>query len=457
MQHRQALLILNLLAMAPCPAFAHAAEQGFVLLLPTDLYTGAGVFAVVLTVLVLFVAPPQVMRWLFQPIRLPWLRLRWLPLITSTVAALFLCVLVLAGLFGPRDPLANPLSLLVWTVFWIGLVSIHGLFGGVWALLSPLSGPFRLLRWLFGPWSYARLPGRLRTWPLLTGFFIFGYILLADPAPSDPARLARITAIYWASSLLLMCVFGPRWLLRGEVFTALMRAYGMIAMFRSGKLGAPGWAVVKRKTPVGVAVFSVFLLATGSFDGLNETFWWLGQLGINPLEFPGRSAVIWQTAFGLLAFNLSLILVFMGTLRMGHWLAGVQRPIADLLCRYAPTLLPIALGYHIAHYLPSFMVNSQYAVVALSDPFLTGADYLGLGEFYVTTGFFNTQESVRRIYLTQSGAIVAGHIVAVLMAHAVALHSHDTHRTALTSQAPLAVFMVAYTWFGLWLLASPRF
>ena len=91
-----------------------------------------------------------------------------------------------------------------------------------------------------------------------------------------------------------------------------------------------------------------------------------------------------------------------------------------LFRQFGPTLLPIALGYHVAHYLPSFMVDSQYALVALSDPLLNGADILGLGEFYVSTGFFNTQASVRVIYLTQAGAVVIGHILAVLSAHAVA-------------------------------------
>jgi hypothetical protein len=96
-------------------------------------------------------------------------------------------------------------------------------------------------------------------------------------------------------------------------------------------------------------------------------------------------------------------------------------------------------------------------LVALSDPLLNGSDLLGLGEFYVSTGFFNTQDSVRRIYLTQAGAIVAGHVIAVLTAHAVALRHNSSHRAAVLSQLPLAAFMVAYTWFGLWLLASPRF
>ena len=85
-----------------------------------------------------------------------------------------------------------------------------------------------------------------------------------------------------------------------------------------------------------------------------------------------------------------------------------------------------------------------------------GADFLQLGTYYVTTGFFNSQDSVRLIWLTQAAAVVGGHILAVMLAHAIALRHFGTTRHAVLSQVPLALFMVLYTLFGLWLLASPR-
>ena len=153
-----------------------------------------------------------------------------------------------------------------------------------------------------------------------------------------------------------------------------------------------------------------------------------------------------------------LVIVFALALTLGRLMANPQqRQLGSDIQRFAPTLLPIALGYHIAHYLPSFMVDIQWFLVAVSDPMATGADWLGLGEFYVSTGFFNSKSSVKAIYLTQASAVVLGHIIAVLSAHAVALKTYETHRLAVLSQVPLAVFMLAYTYFGLWLLASPRF
>lgn len=63
------------------------------------------------------------------------------------------------------------------------------------------------------------------------------------------------------------------------------------------------------------------MLGSGSFDGLNETFWWLAVLGVNPLEFPGRSAVVLPNVLGLVLANLALLAVYALTIRAGLWLA----------------------------------------------------------------------------------------------------------------------------------------
>ncbi|MEM1401558.1 MAG: hypothetical protein AAGF58_16840, partial [Pseudomonadota bacterium] len=72
------------------------------------------------------------------------------------------------------------------------------------------------------------------------------------------------------------------------------------------------------------------------------------------------------------------------------------------------------------------------------------------------TSFFNTQATVQTIWLTQAGAVVLGHIMSVLVGHAIAERLLGDARRAAISQLPLSVFMIAYTLFGLWLLASPR-
>ena len=135
-------------------------------------------------------------------------------------------------------------------------------------------------------------------------------------------------------------------------------------------------------------------MGSGSFDGLNETFFWLGLLGINPLEFPGRSAVIGQNLVGLICTNAALIVAFAACLWIGERIAGSGRSLKHAFCLFAPSILPIAIAYHVAHYLTSFMVDGQYFVKMLNDPMGRGADLLRFGDFYVTTGIFTTPGKV---------------------------------------------------------------
>ncbi|MGK7752973.1 MULTISPECIES: hypothetical protein [unclassified Roseovarius] len=442
-------------------AWAHASEQSFVLLLPTDVYIAAGVASVVLTVLLLAVLPSRAGEAVFAPVGLV-RRPRWAVRHgTSLLATGVLAFGVWQGFAGPRTPMENPVPLLIWTVWWVALVSLQGLVGNHWRWTNPWTGVVAVLvRWT-GMRALMRYPRGWGYWPAVVLFLAFAAFLLCDPAPADPARLASAVGFYWYAVLFGVLLFGPAFLLRGEMVTVMMRAYGRMGLLAHARgrlaIGLWGWqGVVRRAPPLGMAVLMVFLLGTGSFDGLNETFWWLGVIGVNPLEFPGRSAVVVPNLIGLVVANLGLLAVFAACLWLGERIAGTGRSLRQAVCLFAPSVLPIALGYHVAHYLPTFLVEVQYVVQMLDDPLANGAHFLGMDGFYVTTGFFNTQDTVRRIWLSQAGAVVVGHVVAILMAHALAMRDGADRRRAVLGQAPLAVFMVAYTFFGLWLLASPR-
>ncbi len=459
----RALLVPAVSAMVPAgPALAHASEQGFVLLLPTGIYILAGTTSVAVTILLVSVLPPGALAAAFEP-----LKLMRAPVaararhVTSCLAWVLLVWLIWVGQTGPGDPLSNPLPLFVWTLWWVGFVTLQGLLGNLWAWVNPWSGPVAITRAVLGLAPFLRLPVRAGHSLAIVSFLGFMAVLLADPAPSDPPHLAGYVAGYWVFTYVALLAFGPRWMYRAEGLSVLMQSYARMNLFgRSGNraaLGLPGWRVPARAVPVpGLAVFMLVMLGSGSFDGLNETFWWLDLLGINPLEFPGRSAVVLPTLAGFLVANLTLILVFLAALRLGLALARVRLPPARAFCLFAPSILPIALGYHIAHYLPGFLVNAQYSLAAASDPLGTGADLLGLGRYYVTTSFFNTQASVRVIWLSQAGAVVGGHVLAVMLAHVLAVRQFGPGRAAVLVGTPLALFMVLYTLFGLWLLASPR-
>ena len=456
MRVRDIIFAVKAGALAPSIAYAHVAEQGFVLLLPTGAWSAAGVAVVLLTVLALAFMPERTARAMFTPRFFHLRDAAGLRVATSLAATAALFALVVIGLDGPRNPLSNLMPLGLWTAFWIALVTLAGLAGDLWRWINPWTGLFRLI----GPdRPLARLPERLGVWPavvVMIGFFAF---LLADVAPDDPARLAYLIGGYWLATFAALFVFGEAWLRQGEAASVLFAQYGDLSALRLSArpgFGAPGWRLLERPANLSAGVFALVLLGAGSFDGVNETFWWLAQIDVNPLEFPGRSAIIAPTLIGLSAAILALIIVFAVIIWLGLALIGEATQFGEAFAVLALSLLPIAFGYHIAHYLTAFLVSGQYFIAALSDPWATGADLLGIAPYYVTTGFFNHMDSVRVIWLTQAGAVVIGHVWSVLLAHRMALRLLGEGRKAALATAPLSAFMIGYTFLGLWLLAAPR-
>lgn len=451
------LSVFMFFGLSSGPSFAHVSERALVLLLPTDFYTNFGVAAVVATIALTVLMPPRMFRFLTaqnRPARSTKPSGGWRN-ITSLLAFLIFALLIALGLWGPRDPLINLLPLSVFTLWWICLPILQALFGNIWAWINPWGG---LLWFVFRGHHLFELPQRLGHWPALATYLLASIYTLTDIAPTDPARLAWAAGGYWIFTFIMSGLFGSEWLRRAEGFTLLFNLFARIAPVSLAplRLSFPGKQILgEARLGTSVAVFSITLLALGSFDGLNETFWWMAQVGINPLAFPGRSAVIIPNRFGMFAAVILLNIAFAICVWIGLALIGRSRDFHKSYCRMALTILPIAAGYHLAHYMTSAMVSLQYMVVALNDPLHSGASLLGLKDFYVTTSFFNQHHTVERIWLIQAGAIVISHMIAVTLSHAIALQAFGSHKAAIISQIPVTLFMVLYTYFGLWLLASP--
>ena len=124
-------------SFTPGRALAHASDQSFVLLLPTGAYITAGVTAVILTVVALFLIPERLIRGLFKHKPLITSRTSNLPTFTSLASFTLLAALVALGIAGPRDPLSNLMPLVFWTLGWVGIVSLSGVFGNLWHWLNP--------------------------------------------------------------------------------------------------------------------------------------------------------------------------------------------------------------------------------------------------------------------------------------------------------------------------------
>ncbi|MGN6305520.1 MAG: hypothetical protein ACTHNH_11930 [Mesorhizobium sp.] len=455
------LAVIVPLLFLPTSAFAHASDRGHVLLLPTGYYLLGGAVAVAISFLVLALLPAS------APARLWRRRLslfeagEGLRLTVSLLSFAVFAALVMAGFTGSRDPLSNPLPLTIWTLIWAGLVLVQGLLGDVWRWLNPWYGPWRLAAGLLGPRAPWRLPAWLGCWPAFVLFFAFAWFELVDPAPDDPARLAMAAGLYWLVSFVAMLAFGYRpWSRKGEfltLFFAMVARFGVVE--RTGRrlaLCLPG-AKLFGAAPLAASgtAFILLALSSVSFDGLSKTFFWLGRFGVNPLDYPGRTALMGIGAFGLVLTFLLLAGAFLAAVWLGQRLAGDGVPFGRAAGLLVWSIVPIALAYHVAHYLTALLVDGQYALVALSDPFARGWNLVGTAHLHVSAGVVAGAHSAWWLWNVQAGAIVAGHVLAVLVAHGLAARLHGGGRGTVLSQVPLTLLMVAYTVFGLWLLSAP--
>jgi len=115
---------------------------------------------------------------------------------------------------------------------------------------------------------------------------------------------------------------------------------------------------------------------------------------------------------------------------------------------FAASVIPIALGYVIAHYFTLFVVEGQRTLILLSDPLNSGANLLGLSDNGVSPGIAANASIVALIKVT---AVVAGHVLGVIAAHDKSVELFP-RRTVLLAQLPLLIVMVVYTVGGLTLL-----
>ena len=460
-----AVLGIMLAAVLPVAALACALPPSIIMTLPTGYYMlGAAVTVAVTGLLATTprLVPKMTARTLIT-------RRVLVPVtVTSYAAWIVLLALVLIGFAGARDPMHNLLTLTVWTVIWVALPMGCMIFGNLWRAINPWTAPIRLTRRILGRTGGIGLE-RFGHLPAVIGLFGFFWFYIISMSPDDPRTLAIATATYWTVIFVLGVAEGEAWLEQGEFLTAYLGFLSKIAPFwleiseghATLKLGWPGTQVL-RMSPLSVSAiaFVTLSLAGLTFDGLNETFWYMGLIGENPLEFTGRSAVVGVNSLGLVATWGLTAATVLCALRLGPLLQSeavlittggpAPNPARPNLMPVMLSFLAIAAGYHAAHYLTTLLTAGQYMLAALNDPLFRGDDFLGLPAFYVSMGFLADRWIMTLIWNAQFTLILGAHILAVILA---------LRLTPAGAQArvhfPLTALMVGYTVLGLWLLASP--
>jgi len=396
--------------------------------------------------------------------------------------ALFILVLVVvAGLVGEADPFKNIAPTTVWVIWWVGLAYVSGLLGDLWVLLNPWRAAFDAAEWLLKrlqPDMRLGLnmdyPERLGSWPAVVLFVWFIWAELIWPASDSPAKLSQMVITYSVVTWIGMLVFGIRnWLRHGEVFTVL---FGLLARFAPTEYIAERrewnlrpWAVgllPDKPMTLSLTVFVLLMLSSVTFDGLLATPLW-GEIAqwmllsdlVRPLVLSLQNiagdAIAAISTIALIVFLLTFQLLYLAFCGLMYFStparARVDLSIGELARLFVLSLIPIALAYHLAHYLSFLLIVGQYMIPLVSDPFGFGWDLFGTRLYMVNIGIVDA----RFVWITSVIAIVTGHIVAVWLAHVVALRRFRDSRAALRSQIPMLFLMVAYTMLSLWILAQP--
>jgi hypothetical protein len=153
----------------------------------------------------------------------------------------------------------------------------------------------------------------------------------------------------------------------------------------------------------------------------------------------------------LIISPLFYLLLFMAFLALGRLITGGGQSMGLLMRRYLPSLVPIAVVYHLTHYYTVLFSQGLKVRGLVSDPFGWGWNVFGTA----ITGRLPWLPDMANIWSSQVILILVGHIAAVWLAHQEALKLERSTGRATLSQLPMLVLMVVFTSVGLWVLAQP--
>jgi hypothetical protein len=275
-----------------------------------------------------------------------------------------------------------------------------------------------------------------------------------------PRTLAIAVLVYTTVALVAMALYGVEsWLDRGETFSVYFGMFSRLAPLevREGRLGVrrplsgtTRWAVV----PGSVAVVLVAIGGT-AFDGAQEgalngaissLFEWLLERDVDPtLALRGTNTVFMALTIAAVAAIYWLGVRGMRSVR------GTTLSLDRLGRTFAHSFVPIALAYLAAHYfsLVAFQEQAQFTYL-LSDPLGDGSDLFGTA----SGGIDYTLIGATAVWYVQVGALVAGHVTALVLAHDRAIALYEDPRLAARSQYWMLALMVGFTCLGLFLLSQ---
>jgi len=363
-------------------------------------------------------------------------------LATRTFGVLALAATLAVGFVGPEDGPRNFAILLIWVVWWGGYVASTYLLGNSWPVLNP----FRTLAAALPSLSLS-YPERLGSWPAVAGLLALVWVEVVSPLADDPTLLATVISAYGVVTVAGAVAFGvDRWFESVDPVAKVFDYYGAVApVGRSDgglRLRLPGSELREARLVDGrdEVAFVVALLFVTTYDGFVGTGLWAGF--VRGAVAAGLPPVVVYLGAYLGGFAL-FYGAFQATARLARRTAPTFLTGDAVARRFAPSLLAIAAGYHLAHNLGSVLVLAPaFVAVALAplSPPTNPPVLVGL------PGWFGGLELA---------FVLVGHVVAVWIAHAAAYDLFPGRMQAVRSQYGVTLVMVAYTMVSLWIVKEP--
>jgi hypothetical protein len=342
-------------------------------------------------------------------------------------------------------------TMFVWPVWFRGVGLYAIVFCSPWRTLAPWRTLYDALCRLEGSELalLGRYPSWLGRWPALVGFAVLvGVLENLTIVPGSPRATAAVVAGYGALMLAGAVVFGRDWLDRADALSVLYDLLGRVAPIRPRRTAAGGYRISLRAPWRGCArpiadfslvTFAVAAVYTVSFDGFTST------PEFQRLLFDARAALGVGGGVSVLLYLLGLVGFVAISWVMGYIVGAEGRGDSRwraFTLTFTPTVLPIATAYELAHNY-AYVLRNLALFVAQLETAATGA-VTGMGTAAEPVALLG-RLSVGAFWGSQVLLIVAGHVIAVVAAHRVALAVGETASDARRIHAPLVALMIGYT------------
>jgi hypothetical protein len=373
---------------------------------------------------------------------------RWLRTGLGAIGLLGWAWVVVQGLFGGQDATADAGAILVWVYGWIGIAVLSALVGPAWSWLDPFSTLHRLLATAGtrlgltgGEPEYRPYPQRWGTWPAVIGFLVVVWLELV--ALVTAGRMLGLAVLaYTFFTLAGMSWFGrATWRARGEVFSVWFGLLGRLAPL--ALVGEPEHGRVQRRPFASglaerdwsTAAIVLLSVATGAiiYDGLSQTGLYVNLFG--SVDLVGLPPTVLHTLIMLAFLGLLVALVLWVARLVGRQAIGAG-------------LLPVAVGYLLAHYSVALLIEGQLIVRALNDPLARGDSLLGPQWALYEAQLF---VPISLVWSFQLAAVVGGHVLGAWAGHSALERRSDL---GAWREVTLAGLMVVLTSVTLWSLGQ---